>query len=207
VSALRRAPLVRAEVALYAPRRAAALLQPADGRWPEHEAADRVAIGAGLAALASFNLPDQRWEPFRGCLARIAARVAAAGPGPLRGDLAPLDALGVPGELAVVPWEGPGRARVSAEVLASRGGLVPRIAEESGASGPGRQVAALALLVALAADADRDGRLALALAVEGLLAWFRESDRLSASRHALTYALAHARERLREAGRAVPAGL
>jgi len=207
VPLLRPAPLVRAEVALYAPRRAAVRLHPADGRWPERELADRIAVGTGLAALAAFNLPDQRWEPYRDCLAGLASHVARAGEGPLRGDLAPLDALGIPGPLGVVPWEGPGRVRVAAEVLSSRGGLVPRMADEAGAAGPARQVAALALVVALAADADGEGRLALALAMEGLLAWFRESDRLAASRHALTFALAHARDRLREAGRAVPPGL
>jgi hypothetical protein len=204
---LRPAPLVRAEVALYGPRRAGARLHPADGRWPERELADRIAVGIGLAALASFSLPAERWEPYRACLAGVASRVASGGDGPLRGDLAPLDALGIPGPLAVVPWEGPGRVGVAAEVLASRGGLVPRMAGEAGAAGPARQVAALALLVALAADADREGRLGLALAVEGLLAWFRESDRLAASRHALTFALAHARDRLREAGRPVPPGM
>ena len=68
-----------------------------------------------------------------------------------------------------------------------------------------KEIAALALLVALAADAGPDDRLALALGIEGLLSWFRESDRGFPSRNALAFALAHADGRLRESGRPQPA--
>jgi hypothetical protein len=203
----RRVPIVRAEIALHSPRRAAVLLHPPAGRWPEHEAADRLAVGVAMCALAAQGTPEPRWLALREILVDLASRLAAAGSGPLPGDLAPLDRLGVPGPLAVEGWEGPGRARLCADVLDTRGGLVPRLSEEEGASGPARQIAALALIVALAADADADGRLALALAVEGLISWYRESDRLTAPRHALVFALAHAAGRLRESGRPVPAGI
>jgi hypothetical protein len=202
-----RAPLVRAEVALYGPRRAAAMLHPATGRWPEHEGADRLALGVGMAALGAYQSPEARWTAYREALARVATGMVAAGPEPLPGDLVPLDGLGVPGMLAVVAWEGPGRARVEAELLAPRGGLVPRLADAPAASGPGREIAALALLVALAVDGDADARLALGLGVEGVVAWFRESDRRAAPRNALAFALAHARDRLGEAGRSLPPGL
>jgi hypothetical protein len=192
-------------VALYGPRRAAALLTPGGDRWPEHERRDRLAVGLGMAALAAFRLPDPGWPPYRAALAGLATRVAGAGPGALPGDLVPLDGFGQRGPLQVVPWEGPGREDVEAELVAARGGTVPRIVTEPESAGPGKEIAALALLVALAADADGDGRLALALGVEGLLAWFRESDRLAPSRNALAFALAHADDRLRESGRRLPA--
>jgi hypothetical protein len=199
--------LVRAEVALYGPRRAAALLHPGAGRWPEHEEADRLALGVGMAALGAHNAPDVRWLAYREALTRVASGIAAAGEDPLPGDLVPLDGLGVPGVLSVVAWEGPGAARVVAEVLGTRGGLVPRITEGPRTGGAAREVAALALLVALAADAGAEARLALALGVEGVVAWFRDSDRRGASRNALAFALAHARGRLGEAGRSLPPGL
>ena len=202
-----RAPLVRAEVALYGPRRAAVMLHPAGGRWPAHEAADRLALGVGMAALAVYRTTDVRWAAYRDALSRVATGIAAAGDDPLPGDLAPLEGLGVAGGLAVVPWEGPGAARVVVNLLHTRGGLVPRIAEAPGTAGPAREIAALALLLALAVDADAEARLALALGVEGVVAWFTTSDRRAASRHALAFALAHADARLAAAGRSMPPGL
>ena len=181
------------------------LLHPAPGRWPDHETADRFALGLGLVALAAFGTAEPRWEAFRGTLAQFATRIAAEA-GALPGDLVALDRLGVPGPLAVVAWEGPGRARVDAHLLSTRGGLVPRLADHPDEAGPLKEIAALALLVALAADADPD-RLTLALGIEGILAWFRESDRLSAPRNVLGFALAHARSRLAESGRSLPGGL
>ena len=190
-------------MALHGPRRAAVLLHSAPGRWPEHETADRLALGLGLAALAAHGMTDPRWEAFREVLVRVARSIAAAEAGPLPGDIAPLELLGVPGALAVVAWEGPGRARVEAHLLETRGGLVPRLADEPEEAGPLKEIAALALLVALAADADPD-RLTLALGIEGILAWYRQSDRLSAPRNVLTFAIAHARSRLAESRRFRP---
>jgi hypothetical protein len=202
-----RAPLVRGEVALYGPRRAAAMLHPGPGRWPAHEAADRLGLGVGAAALGAFNSSERRWEGYRDALTRAATGIAAAEEGPLAGDLVPLEGLGVPGMLAVVPWEGPGRARLIVELLEARAGLVPKVAEAPGTSGPAREIAALTLLVALAADAGAEPRLALALGVEGVVAWFRESDRRAPPRNALAFALDHARGRLEGTGRPLPPGL
>jgi hypothetical protein len=198
-------PLVRAEVALYGPRRAAALLHAGEGRWPEHEARDRLTAGVGMAALAAFRMTEVRWTPYRDALAALATRVARAEAGPLPGDLAPLDGLGQSGLLNVVPWEGPGRETVEVEVVPSHAGPVPRMAREPESAGPVKEIAAIALLVALAADAGPDDRLALALGIEGLLSWFRESDRGFPTRNALGFALAHADGRLRESGRPQPA--
>jgi hypothetical protein len=202
----RKVPLVRAEVALHGPRRAAVLLHPADGRWPESERADRLAVGLGAAALASRAAPPPRWEAYRAALVTLAARVARSPAGPLRGDLVDLTALGQSGLLQVVPWEGEGRLGVETEIVTSSSGLVPRIVDRPDEAGPALEIASLALLIALAADADED-RLALALGVEGLMAWHRESDRQAPPRAALTFALAHAEDRLREAGRTLPPGL
>ena len=202
---IRRTPIARAEVALHGPRRAAVLLHAAPGRWPGHEPADRLSLGLGTIALAAHGSPDLRWEAFRSILSTLARRVAAA-EGPLPGDLAPLERLGAPGDLAVVPWEGPGLAAIEVHLLDTRGGLVPFLAERPEEAGPHLEVASLGLLIALAAD-DVPDRLSLALGIEGVLAWYREADRMSAPRNALGFALAHVRERLDGSGRAWPAGL
>jgi hypothetical protein len=154
-----------------------------------------------MAALAAHRAAEPRWEAYRDALAQVAQGVARVGEGPLPGDLVPLDRLGVGGFLAVVPWEGAGRERVEMELLHAGGGLTPRLSHAPASAGPAKEIAALALVVALAADGDADARLALALGLEGVLVWFRQTDRLSPSRDVLRFALAHADSRLREAGR------
>lgn len=196
----RRASLAAAEVAIHGPSRAAVMLLPVPGRWPAHEAADRLGLGVGLAALAAGTSPEARWLAFRDALVALAGALATAPPGPLPGELVDLRPLGGPGGLAVVPWEGPGRARVEVQLLDSAAGPVPRLADRPEQSGPFAEVASLALLIALATDREED-RLPLALGAEGVIAWFRESDRRAAPRNALAFALAHADARLREAGR------
>jgi hypothetical protein len=176
------------------------MLHPAPGRWPEHERADRIGLGLGLVCLASGHSADARWEAYRETLVSVAGALARATEGPLPGGLVDLGRLGVAGDLAVVPWEGPGRARVEEELLATKVGPVPRLSDHPDEGGPFTEVASLALLVALAVDSEED-RLALALGVEGVLAWFRESDRRAAPRNALAFALNHADVRLRQAGR------
>lgn len=181
------------------------MLHPAAGRWPARETADRLALCVGMTALAAGGSSPGRWEAFRTALVGVASRIASS-EGALPGDLVPLEGLGVPGALAVVPWEGPGRARVEVQLLETRGGLVPRLSDRPNESGPHAEIAALALLVAFAADSDPD-RLTIALGIEGVLAWFRESDRRAAPRNALTFALAHVHDRLAAAGRPLPPGV
>lgn len=205
MSLLRRSSLVRAEIALHGPRRVAALLHPAPGRWPGHEREDRLAIALGTAALAARHATPARWEPYRDLLAPLARGIAAAGRAPLPGDLVRLDGLGPVGPLAVVPWEGEGRLAVETDLIDSPRGSVPRLLVRPREAGPGVEIASLGLVIAVAVDA-LDDRLALALGLEGLLAWHRDSDRLAPPRDALAFALAHADERLGEAGRALPPG-
>jgi len=176
------------------------MLHPAPGRWPEHERADRLGLGVGLVCLASGHSAQQRWEAYRETLVSVAGALARAAQGPLPAGLVDLGRLGVAGDLAVVAWEGPGRARVETQLVLSKAGPVPLLSAHPAESGPFTEVASLALLVALAVDSEGD-RLPLALGVEGVLAWFRESDRRAAPRNALAFALDHADVRLRQAGR------
>jgi hypothetical protein len=201
----RRRALARARVSLYGPGRAGVLLEPADGRWPDHERADRLRLGAGLVAIAANKLPGRWWEPFRDAL--VAAAEAASGPDAIPGDLVPMEPFGARGFLRVEPWSGEGRAEVVAELGPSAVGPVPVLRKGVHGEGPGFAVAALALLIALAVDADEDGRLALALTVEGLVGWYRDTHRMAAPHKGVTYALEHAVARLDDAGRPVPPDL
>lgn len=203
---LRRRPLASALITLYGPARAGVLLQPADGRWPEHEPSDRLALGAGTAALAAAKLDDERFAAYRNALADLARRIVAAGEEPLPGGIARVGGLGAPDTLQVVAWDGPGRASVTSELARGAAGLVPSLRDPP-QSETAVAICALALAVALAVDAGAEDRLALALALEGVVSWYRTSHRMSPSRHALAFALAHARDRLREAGRTLPAAL
>ncbi len=184
------------DVAFYGLASAGVSLQPAAGRWPQHEADDRQEVGVGLAALPASKLPGSLWDAYRDALRAFAMRVADADEGTLPGDLVSLDGFGRRAVLSVVPWDGPGMTMVSADVVHSSAGPVPRLRSRDKGTGPSGAIAALALAIALAADADRRGRLALALGIEGLLAWYRESHRASPPRLALAYALEHARGRL-----------
>jgi hypothetical protein len=205
-SLFRRSALVRAEVAIHDPRTCAALLEPARGRWPHSERADRIAVGLGTAALAVRHGAPSRAEALEEEMVRLAKGVAAAVEGPLPGGLVVLDRLGPGGLLMVVPWEGPGRLRVVTDVVGSARGLVPRLVDRPAEAGPALEIAALALLIAVAVDLEGD-RLALAFGIEGLLAWYREADRLSSPADALAFALARADGRIRETGGALPPGL
>lgn len=202
----RRAPLVRAEIALYGPRRAAALLTPAEGRWPEHARADRVGIALATVALAARHCAPSRWGPLQAELVAAAQGIAATSEGPLPGGLVDLDRLGPGGWLEVVPWEGEGRLRVVTELARSSVGPVPKLVQRPGESGPALEIAALALLIAVAVDLEQD-RLALALGVEGLMAWHRDSDRQASPRDAFAFALVHAADRLAASGGSLPPGL
>jgi hypothetical protein len=161
----------------------------------------------GLLANVAQRSTDTGWAALAAALNQVARGLAAAGDGPLPGDLVPLEHLGSRGLLAVVPWEGPGRPRIRAELTPAA--VAPTVVLKDPPPRGGRTlpVAALALIVALGADSGADGRIALALALEGLLGWYQESHRLTAIRQASAFALVHAAERLAEAGRPVPPGL
>ncbi len=193
----RRHPLVRAEVALHAPSRASVRLHPADGRWPAHEEGDRFDIAVGAAAAAAKRTPAPRWEALRDALTKLAAGIATAR-GPLPDDVVAIDGFGPAGDLVVVPWDGPGRLRVEFDLLGSSVGPVPRVTDRPGEAGPAVEVAALAVLLHVA-EIDEPGRLRIALGLEGLISWYRDSDRAAPPRDALRYATAHADGRLREA--------
>lgn len=199
--------LAAVEVALYDPARAGVNLLPVKGRWPEHERADRLALGLGLVCLAPPRTPGGWWDSYRTSLRTLAIAISEAGDEPLPGDLLPLETFGRRDALEVVPWRGSTPGAVEADVVSTRAGLVPRLRSRHKDPGPGIAVAAMALVIALAADGDHQARLGLALSIEGTLACYRESERHTPPRQVFGYALEHARNRLVDQGAPLPPGL
>lgn len=201
----RNRPLIGVEVALHPPHRAAVRLVVPDGHSPESRDHDRLVLACGMVACAVREAPPSRERGVRSCLIELAQGVAAPGDGPLPLALVYLGPLGIAEFLQVIPWDGPGRGIVAAEVLAARDGrFTPRVPTTPAFAGPTVEVAALAVVAHLAAEGGRPDRLALALAIEGVLDWYGQADGRSEARDATTWALAHVAERLAEAGLPAP---
>ncbi|MFP5451186.1 MAG: hypothetical protein ACLGG9_05480 [Thermoleophilia bacterium] len=201
-------PIVMAEVALLAPDRAAARVIAPGGAGDEVGPGERVRMAVGLVAAAHHRSPDTRVTGLEECLVELARAIAGpdpAGPGERLVHLGP---LGVRDFLTLDPWGAEPRGLIAAELVAVRGGAaVPRITASPAFAGPSAEIAALALAQHVAAGADADGRLAVGLGIEGVLAWYREAHRMSQPSDALTFALVHMADRMAHAGRSVPPGI
>jgi len=208
VGLFRTRPIVAAEVALYAPAQAAARLHPAAGSEGGDAAGDPILMGVGLAAVIGHEMPETRRAGMWECLVEAASGIAVLPVGDDPARLVHLGPLGIPEYLEVVPWGGTGRGRVAAEVVAGGAGArVPRITDRPAFAGPSAEIATLALVSHIAAVVGADDRLALALGLEGVIAWYREAHPMSPPHDALRFALVHAADRMQEAGRAIPPGL
>ena len=192
---------------LYPPNRVAIRVEGKLGRWPEFEDGDRLTMAVGFCALAAAKTAASRLEPLKESFRNVATAIAQTQTGALASDVAPLDVFSAPGMLEVVEWHGPGQVEIEADLVGSAAGRTPRIRTEPKTSGPTREIAALGALIATANHADPDLRLSLAFGVEGMLAWYRQSAASSSAKDVLTFAMAHAGERLDEIGRSLPAGV
>lgn len=188
---------------LYGGSHAAVEIEPAPGRWPEHEAADRISLPVGLAGLALARAEAAAAARVRARLMALGLAIAAE---PGDGD-DPGDWTRTVAGATLVPSEGPGDPRIVVQTVRSAVGPVPTLGRALPSS------LALSAAAAAAAAACLEGRslnarLGAALAVEGLLGWYRLADpNLQPPQQALAYALRYAAARLEEAGREVPAGL
>lgn len=190
--------LLSAEIIFYGPLRTAVRVTPGPGRGPEHEADDRLGIVVGLAALAANKAPENRWPALRTSMVDLAKGINQAPPGPLPEDLVSLDEFGAQGDLLVVDWQGEGRASVEVQLTKARAAIVPYLARTPDEAGPFREISVLALALAMAEDAPAHERTRLALGLEGVVFWFRDSDRRAPPRNALAFALNHVEVRLKE---------
>lgn len=201
-------PVLVVEVALH---RAACASARVVGPQEQHPVDPGQAARAALAtaALAYHRVFDARRSGLEECLVELAQSSAGLSADHEAVRMVHLGPLGVSDFLVLEAWESqPARGRVVVEIVAGRGDrLVPRLAEAPDFAGPSVEVAALAAIQHVAGCyGDGDLRLALALGIEGVIAWYRQADRMSPPHDALTFALAHVGDRFAESGRRPPPG-
>jgi hypothetical protein len=110
--------------------------------------------------------------------------------------------------VAVVESSAIGQPRIELQVVQSAVGPVSTVGRASPASLALAVAGGVVLAVSLAEDEAGELRLSVALALEGLLGWYREADpHLQPPQQALAYAFRYAASRLEEVGRTVPPGL
>lgn len=198
---LRRSPLVTTTVNLLPAGRVAVSVVAAPSRWPSREGSDRLVVPLGFAALALARAEQSVFERVQSRLRHAASAVAeAASQDPER------LVVEVSGFVLDEASE-PGEPRVVVHLVRSAVGPVPKPARR--APGPVALAAAgTAVLGCCLAPMGRDVRLSAALALEGLLGWYRAADpHLQPPQQAIAYALRHAGARLEEEGRPPPAAL
>lgn len=184
-----------ATVDLYTGGRAAVTFDAPPGRWPEHEAADRLSLVVALPVLAMNSVEDAGLDRLRARVRQIAMMLNA-----------PRDVTYEP-EVVVVTPAGPGDLRVELQLTHSSIGVTPSLGGQSVGT-QSLTLAAEAVALVGFEDAPRDERLAAALALEGVLAWFHDgSAGHRAPSQAMAYALAYAAARFEGAGRSAPASL
>ena len=172
----------------------------APGRWPECELQDRLVVPVGLAALSLARSQAGVIDSVRARLQSAAASVAEADP--LAYDEAAWCAA-VAG-LELVEGGEPGQPRIGVQLVRSAVGPVPTIGRASPGA-PALGIAATAALAICTHPVATAGRLATALALEGVLGWYGEADpHLQPPQQAVAYSLRHAASRFQEAGRALP---
>jgi len=193
----------RIDVEMPGPGLAAVRVSPGrgTGRPPE---ADRLDLALGLIAWGVHRTHEGEVRPVADRIRALATAVAASDDGRVPEGTVKISTRTqgvVPVEL--VAWSGErSLTRVTAEIAHSAVGPVPLI--------KGSPSAGMLVLAGLCAVMDEselsgaEGRLALALALEGLITWYGESHRMTPARDAVRAARAHAADRLRSAGHELP---
>ncbi len=198
ISLLRRVPLVRTTVHFHPDGRVAVVIEPAPSRWPGHEGPDRLVVPLGLAALALARADGALIGVVRDRLHHAARAVAQEQAGGAEGLLRAASGL------EPADAERPGDPRVVVQLIRSALGPVPTLGRAHHGSLT-LVAAAAATLASCLVPVDSHVRLASALAIEGLLGWYRIADpHLQPPQQAIAYSLRHAAARLSEEGRSIP---
>ena len=191
------------EVEMPAAGLAAVRVSPgrASGRPPE---ADRLDLALGLLAWGVHRTHEGEVRGVADRIRELATAVAASDDGRVPEGTVRVNTRtqGVT-PVQLVAWSGArGLTRVKAEISHSSVGPVPLV---KGSPSPGMLVlAGLCAVMDEAEASDADARLALALALEGLIGWYAEAHRMTPARDAVRAARGHAADRLRSAGRDLP---
>lgn len=171
------------------------------GRPPE---ADRLDLALGLLAWGVHRTDEGEVRGVADRIRELATAVAASDDGRVPEGTVRVNTRtqGV-APVQLCAWSGArGLTRVKAEIAHSSVGPVPLI---KGSPSPGMLVlAGLCAVMYEAEGSDAEGRLALALALEGLIGWYAEAHRMTPARDAVRSARSHAADRLRSAGHDLP---
>ena len=196
------------DVAFPAPGEAAVRMDAADSGSGRGLAADRLDLALGLMAWTVHRMHEDHGPAFGEAVRRLAAEIADSPDGTVTAGSVRASVRGGRSlDVQFTDWpRGRGGTRIRIDLVRSAVGPVT-VLRHTGAS---PQVLGLAALVAAAwacSQEDAHGRLALALAMEGLLAWYREAHHMTPPRQAVEAARTHAVDRLHDAGRSVPPAL
>ncbi|MSO44635.1 MAG: hypothetical protein EXQ74_04940 [Thermoleophilia bacterium] len=202
-----RRPYARIDVVLLAAGRAAVRVDFPAGGTGRGEPADRLDVVLGLLAWTMHRTHESRGPAVSDSIRVLASAVADSADGSLPAGTV-RGASRSQGQMDVVleNWpSGRGGAYVRLDLVPSAVGPVPVLR-----GSPAPAILGIAALAAGAWDCaveDLHGRLALALCMEGIVAWYGEAHRMSPPRDAVEFARTHALDRLVMAGRAIPAPL
>lgn len=204
---IRRSPPARIEVEFPAPGFAGVMMSFPGGGTGRPEAADRLDLVLGLLASGVHGTDEGEVRAVADRMRAVATAIAQSTDGtvPAGTVTVPTRREGIV-DMQLVPWSGArGGARVTLDLVRSAVG--PVAVARSSPSATSLLLAGLMAACAEAAATDADGRLALALSIEGLVAWYIAAHRLTPVRDAVESARTHAADRLRQAGRVPPDAL
>jgi hypothetical protein len=200
VQVRRRVPAARMEVRFPAAGEAAVrhVNSRGTGRPP---AADRLDMALGLVAWGIHRTDPGGVRAVVDRVRRLAT--AIADPVDIPRDAIPVRTPRGPVNMEIVPWDAAaGPAPVVVELSRAPVGPVPVVRGSPPAAAV--VLAGLCALLWAAGRGDAPTRLSIALALEGIITWYREADRLTPPRDAVRAARAHAADRLTAAGHALP---
>jgi hypothetical protein len=166
--------------------------------------ADRLDLVLGLIAQGIHGTDEREVRGLADRIRELATAIAQSPDGHVPpGTIHVIARGGAPVDMLLVPWSGQrGARRITMDLVRSAVGPVPVARKPPAASS-----LVLAGLMASEWEAQQGGaehRLALALALEGLINWYREAHRLTPVRDAVEAARTHAADRMRAAGHDLP---
>ncbi len=204
---IRRRPPARLEVQFPEPGVAAVRASFPGGGTGRPASADVLDMALGMLAWGMHGTEEAAVRGVADRIRSVATAIAASTDGRVPADAITVATRSrglVPVELA--GWrDARGATVVTVQLVHSAVGPVP--VRKGSASAPSLVLGGLVAAAWDAGGADGNGRLALALALEGLTAWYAEAHRLTPARDAVASARLHAADRLRAAGRALPPAL
>ncbi len=197
----------RMDVEVPTPGAAAVAVSFPGGGTGRPRPADRLDLVLGLLAWGVHGTDERNVRDLADRIRALATAIAASPDGEVpAGTVSVVTRAGTPVEMRLVPWSGArGARRITVELVRSAVGPVP-VTRRS----PSATSLVLAGLMAAwweSTQVDAEHRLALALALEGLINWYREAHRLTPARDAVEAARTHAADRIRAGGLDLPDSL